>query len=198
MKPRIYIATETDAEQVAIALVQRGYAIYAPQLLGSIYHKSQEIGFPVWLAHHREWLLFCHALLCLKEVGIEPALAWAQEFNIPIFYSLDTLIACIRIDANAVVANFPTATPARAVASPGSVASAVTTAGTTAPTRSRGGRVSVPGRAGGVPMVVPNVLYDGEEFSCPGCDRRFMTEASIFDHVLSYHYPMLRGENPIT
>lgn len=199
MKPRIYLVTTYNtrsADTVAALLLQRGYAVYAPHLLSPLYSQSPEMHYATWLAHHKEWLMVCHALLCLKDTE-DVSVGWAKELDLPIFYSLDTLIACIRIDASTVVASYPTETPAPAAPNPVLAANGAITTGTTSLTRSSSGRVSVPGRAGGLPMVAPNVLYDGEEWQCPGCERRFRTQSSIFDHVSVYHYGMLQGVNPL-
>jgi len=197
-RPRVYVTGQDtnyprQLQDVSVQLVQRGYAVYAPQFECLA---SPDITYAEWSANEKEWLSMCQALLRIGDHPYE-AETWAQERDIPIFYALDTLIVCVRIAANRAAVNSPTGTQALGVLNPALAVSGAITAGITAPTPSRSGRVSVPGRSGGLPVVIPNVLYDGEEWSCPACERRFRAEWSVFDHVAISHHALLRGENPL-
>lgn len=57
-------------------------------------------------------------------------------------------------------------------------------------------KVTVTGRASGMPVVVHGVSYDGEEYQCPECDFRSVSQDMMIAHVVEMHPKQARGENP--
>jgi hypothetical protein len=56
-------------------------------------------------------------------------------------------------------------------------------------------KVEVTGRSCGIPVVVHDVSFDGEEYSCPQCMRRFVGSDTLLAHVVSEHRWLAKGEN---
>ena len=51
------------------------------------------------------------------------------------------------------------------------------------------------GHVAGLPVVTA-ANYDGEEWQCVGCRKRFAAESILIAHVADKHRYLLKGENP--
>jgi hypothetical protein len=56
-------------------------------------------------------------------------------------------------------------------------------------------KVDVTGRSCGIPVVVHEVIFDGEEMQCPQCMRRFTGGDLLLAHVVAEHRWLAKGEN---
>ena len=57
-------------------------------------------------------------------------------------------------------------------------------------------KMTLRGRASGLPVVVQEVSYDGEEYQCPGCEARYTSETMLVAHVVGTHPRLVVGANP--
>lgn len=79
------------------ALLARGYAPYIPHL--TCYWEivaNGEFSYEDWMSLDIEYLRTCDALLRLEGVskGADREMAWAKAHGMPVYYSLDLLVAC--------------------------------------------------------------------------------------------------------
>jgi hypothetical protein len=80
---------------VAITLLDRGFAPYAPHLTSILEMTQGQRDRDVWLELDKAYLLVCDCLLRLDGVspGADQEVAWARDAQIPVYYSLDSLLA---------------------------------------------------------------------------------------------------------
>lgn len=52
------------------------------------------------------------------------------------------------------------------------------------------------GRSSGMPVTV-EAFFDGEEWQCYGCMRRFTAESFLICHVVDKHRYLIKGGNPL-
>jgi hypothetical protein len=109
---RIYIAspyTLGDVAQnvktqidMAVNLIDLGYAPYAP-LLSHFLHMAHPRSYETWVEQDNEWVLVCDALLRLpgESKGADAEVILAQANGIPVYSSVNELLAGTRREANA-------------------------------------------------------------------------------------------------
>jgi hypothetical protein len=102
MKPVVYIAspyTKGDTAQnvrkpflIAEELVDAGYLPYPP-LYTHFWHYLSPHDYDYWVALDLEWILHCDCILRLpgESSGADNEIKFAQEHNIPVYYSITEL-----------------------------------------------------------------------------------------------------------
>lgn len=56
--------------------------------------------------------------------------------------------------------------------------------------------IHCPGHVGGMPVTV-ETLFDGEEYQCLACRKRFTNASFLIAHTSDCHPRLLKGENPL-
>lgn len=83
---------------VAVTLLDRGYAPYVPHLTCILEMTQGQRSRETWLGLDKAFLLTCDALVRLDGVspGADDEVRWATEAGIPVYYSLDQLVVSER------------------------------------------------------------------------------------------------------
>lgn len=81
---------------VAMTLIDRGYAPYVPHLTCILEMTQGQRDRDTWLALDKAFLLTCDALLRLPghSPGADEEVQWATDAGIPCHYSLEMLFCC--------------------------------------------------------------------------------------------------------
>lgn len=104
-RTRVYIAgpysqgdPETNVKRAidaADALLARGYAPFIPHLT-HYWHQQHKHPYETWMQLDLEWVATCDCLLRLEgpSTGADREVVHATNHKIPVYLSLDTLVAC--------------------------------------------------------------------------------------------------------
>jgi hypothetical protein len=104
--PRVYVAgpyTRGDmAQNVAAAmraadeLIEAGFAPFVPHL-SHFQHMAHPRPYRVWTALDFAWLAVCDAAVRLPghSTGADAEVAWCRRHRIPVFASVQALVACL-------------------------------------------------------------------------------------------------------
>ena len=89
--PAVNVKVQMD---MADELISRDYAPFAP-LMSHFQHMAHPRPYEDWIRLDLEWVLCCHAVLRLPGVssGADGEVEFAKEHGIPVFYSLEELLA---------------------------------------------------------------------------------------------------------